>query len=124
MPVNNQTDVTNIVSAINACPDCATLTAYATKQFDLWIKQQQDAIKAKASALAKKTVPTDLDGVINWIKTFTTEAATDYANAVTEMAEVIAAFATITAAITAKASAMSCGTIPIPPLPTEPPPAP
>jgi hypothetical protein len=118
MAVINQQDVTNIVSAINACPDCTQLTAYAQKQFDAWYKQMQDAIKAKASANAKKVAPgASISDIINWINTFVAEAQAGYAAAVLEITEIGIAYATITATITAKAAALSCGAIPIPPLP-------
>ncbi len=118
MSVINQQDVQNIGDAIDACPDCTQLLDLAEKQLEIWVKQMEDAIKAKASAQAKMTVPTNLGEVISWIETHCTEAATTYANTVTEIAEITAAFATITAKLTAKASALSCGTITIPTLPT------
>ena len=121
MSVVNQKDVQNIVAAINACPDCEQLTAYATKQIELWAKQMTDTLKAKASANAKKSVPTSLDDCINWIKVHCEEAQAAYTAAMTEITEITVAFATISAAIASKASSMTCGTIPIPPLPTVPP---
>jgi len=110
--------VTDIVNKINAMPDCSQLEAYVSKQLQAWVKQQQSAITAKANAALKKVAPTNLGEVISWIQHYVTEAQTDYTNAVTAIAEISAAYATVTAAITAKISRMSCSMTSIPTLPT------
>jgi len=109
--------VEDIVAKINAIPDCTQLTAYAQKQIKAWLKEMEDTLKAKASAAAKKVVPTNLDEVINWIQTFVTEAQQQYEDAVAAFAEMAAAYTTITNAITDKATKLGCGVIPIPPIP-------
>lgn len=119
-PIIKPEDVQNICDKIDSIPDCTQLVAYATKQFALWEKQMTDMLTAKASAAAKKVAPTDLPSVITWIQNFINEAIKDYNDAMQAIGEVTAAYATITAHITAKAAALTCGAIPIPPLPPIP----
>ena len=112
MSVINQADVQNICDSIEGIPTCDQLTAFALEQAELWAKKQVAALKAKASAEAKKVVPTDLSSVISWIQTFIDEAEAQYALAQAAIVEITAAYTQIAAAIASKASSMQCSTPP------------
>ena len=115
--VVNPEDVTNICDAIDGIPTCNQLVEYAEFQARMWAKQQQKLIEAKIKAARKKIPPTDLASVINWIAIQIEEAEKVFEDTTAGIAEVTTAWATISAKISSKASEMSCGTIPIPPLP-------
>lgn len=118
MAIINPDQITDIVEGINACPNCTQVEAYAGKQLGAWVKQMEDLIKAQASASAKMVPPTDLGEVISWISTLVGEAAADHAKITLLIAEVVTAYATITAAITSKIAGLSCEMPEIPELPT------
>ncbi len=112
------TQVNDIVKSIEAVPNCEQLEAIAQKYLASWVKQMEDAIKAKVSAEAKKVAPTDLGSVISWISNLVSEAEADYTKATALIAELTSSYATVLAAITNKISSMECSMPSIPTLPT------
>lgn len=113
----NPDDVKNICDSIDGIPTCDQLATEAIKQADMWLKQQQKLLETKAKALRKKIPPTDLASVINWIEIQVEEAVQVYEDAIAGITEVTTAYAVISAKIAAKASSMTCSSIPMPPLP-------
>lgn len=117
MAIINPDDVQNICAAIDGIPTCDQLTEFARIQAEMWLKQQQKLIEAKAKAARKKIPPTDLASVINWIEIQVEEAIQVYEDVTAAISECAAAYATISGKIAEKASSMQCSSISLPNLP-------
>lgn len=109
--------IQSMADKIDATKDCDDLIAYATSVMQSLIKDADTAISNIQLLQVLSTVPTDLPSVIQWITAMINANAVPLAKSITLLAELTAAYATLTAKIVAKAANLGCSAIPIPPFP-------
>lgn len=104
---------TNIVNAINRCPDCVSLEKLIEETISDYLNKTLTLIDSNMNFLGPLThVPTNLGEVITWITSYISHSIlTPYNNLVLLKAEILTSYSAILAALVSKTASLTCAIV-------------